>query len=276
MRTGITIDGGGILGIGSARFLKELNYCGEDFLAGTSVGAILVAMRGSGMSWERVYNIFRSEGSAIFENPGFFWNMNPQKPKYDNKNLIALLKKYLGDVKMCDLHIPCFITTSDFKSGKPKVFDRTDDIMVRDAVLMSTAAPTFFPPVGQCADGGLWANNPCMVGVGAYSKMASVEIDQIRVLSIGTGSDFYHSIDISPSMNKLQWAPKLIDFMMFCTEDAMSFLAEQFMGNRFFRVEPHSSKRYELDDVSLMDEYEMLWYKHWLAHKNEITKWLNK
>lgn len=277
MRTGITVDGGGILGIGSVRLLKELNFCGEDFLAGTSVGSIIVALRASGMSWDRAYNIFLVEGAKIFEKPSFWWHMNPLKPKYESKNLKAILKKYLGDMKMCDLVIPTYITVSDFKTGKPKVFDRTDNALVRDVVLMSTAAPTYFPPVGnQYADGGLWGNNPCLVGVSGYKKQYGIPLDQIRLLSIGTGGDFYHGSEITENLNDLQWANRIIEFELNCTEDYAGFVAEQLMGDNYFRIEPHLTKRYAMDDVSIMEEYERIWYNHWKVNKQTITDWVNK
>ena len=277
MRTGISVDGGGILGIGSARLLKEMNYTGEDFLAGTSVGAIIVAMRGMGMTWERVYNIFKTEGPSIFATPPWYWRINPLKPKYDNANLKAVLKKYLGDAKMTDLVIPTFITTSDFKGGSPKVFDRTDDILIRDAVLMSTAAPTYFPPVAnQYADGGIWGNNPCLVGVAGYANKCKVDPSQIRVISIGTGGDYYHGTTIDENLNPLQWATKIIGFSLQCTEDVAGFIAQELMGDRYFRVEAHLTKEYKLDDVSLMNEYEDIWFKHWLANRDAVKEWLNK
>ena len=275
MRTGICIDGGGIKGIGSARLLRELNYCGEDFVAGTSVGAILAAMRCAGMSWERVYNVFVIEAPDIFAKPSMAWRVNPFKPRFNNVNLKAILKKYLGDKRMKDLTIPCFITASDFATGKPKVFDCTDDVLVRDAVLMSAAAPTYFPPVDErYADGGMWANNPCLVGVGGYSHKYGVDIEQIRCLSIGTGGDFYVGTKVSENMSAPQWAPKIIDFVLNCTEDAAGFTAEQFMKDRYFRVEPHVAKKFELDDVAQMGDYESIWYHHWLANKDTISKWV--
>jgi hypothetical protein len=277
MRTGITIDGGGILGIGSVRFLKELNYNNEDFVAGTSVGAIIAALRGMGKSWDQVYNIFKTEGAGIFKKPSFMWRVNPLKPKYDNENLKAILKKYLGDTKMSQLIIPTFITTSDFKIGKPKVYDRSDDILVRDAVLQSTAAPTYFPPVAnRFADGGLWGNNPALVGVAGYADKNKVDPAQIRVLSIGTNGDFYHGSEISENLNALQWANRIIQFELQCTEDVTGFYASRLMGNRYFRVEPYLTTGYALDSISSMDAYEMIWYKHWLANKTEILDWINK
>jgi patatin-like phospholipase/acyl hydrolase len=63
---------------------------------------------------------------------------------------------------------------------------------ILDAALCTCAAPTYFPPhrvegVGCFADGGVFANNP---GIAALSMAirAGVNIDDIHILSVGTGS----------------------------------------------------------------------------------------
>ena len=63
---------------------------------------------------------------------------------------------------------------------------------ILDAALCTSAAPTYFAPhkhpkLGFCADGGVFANNP---GVAALSLAcrAGQRIDDVRVISVGTGS----------------------------------------------------------------------------------------
>lgn len=57
----------------------------------------------------------------------------------------------------------------------------------------TSAAPTYFAPVQLGAadshiDGGVWGNNPAMVGVTEAIRYAGRELDSIRLLSIGTTS----------------------------------------------------------------------------------------
>jgi predicted acylesterase/phospholipase RssA len=67
---------------------------------------------------------------------------------------------------MKELKKPNFIPASDFVRGKFKVFNNSDDVLVRYAVRCSAAAPTYFTPVdGRFADSGLWADSPAPVGL---------------------------------------------------------------------------------------------------------------
>ena len=59
-------------------------------------------------------------------------------------------------------------------------------------VAISTAsAPTFFKPFRDSgyifADGGVWANNPCMIGLVEALSSFDVHRDNIKILSIGCG-----------------------------------------------------------------------------------------
>ena len=65
-------------------------------------------------------------------------------------------------------------------------------MLVSDAVLASCSAPTYFDPhiindTYQLVDGGLWANNPSLVAAIDAHYRLKVPLEDIRVLSIGTG-----------------------------------------------------------------------------------------
>jgi len=59
-----------------------------------------------------------------------------------------------------------------------------------DVALAATAAPTYFPAFHlrhhRLVDGGLWANNPSLVGVVEAVSMLDAPLSSIRVLSLGT------------------------------------------------------------------------------------------
>jgi hypothetical protein len=274
--TGITVDGGGILGIGPAKFLTKLDYNDESFLAGTSTGSIIAALRGSGKSWGEIYEMFQNDGPGIFKKPPLLWRINPQKPKYDAANLENSLKYYLGDLKMKDLKKPTFITASDFIRGKPKVFDNTDDVLVRYAVRCSTAAPTYFAPVDdQYADGGLWANNPALVGFAGFCKQTGVNQLRCRVMSFGTGGDGWRALKIGKSMNLLQWASPIIQYALAGTEESPSFIAKALLNRqRFLRISPKLNRAYALDSIEVMAQYSEIWSDWEKEYHSKIWEWI--
>lgn len=73
---------------------------------------------------------------------------------------------------------------------------QSQDTLILDAALCTSAAPTYFPPYqhpryGLCVDGGVFANNPStltlarVLGSGILGKR---NIQNIRMLSVGTGT----------------------------------------------------------------------------------------
>ena len=64
-----------------------------------------------------------------------------------------------------------------------------------DVALATSAAPTYFRPTEdggfRLLDGGLWANNPIMVGVVEAITALGASRERIRVLSLGCGSEPY-------------------------------------------------------------------------------------
>ena len=80
-----------------------------------------------------------------------------------------------------EVSTPLLITSADLATGGVHVFksaylaqlgepyDRDGDVLLRDAILASCAAPTFFDPKQVeshlLVDGGLWANNPSIIAL---------------------------------------------------------------------------------------------------------------
>ena len=103
------------------------------------------------------------------------------KSKYDAKVLENLLRDSFGETTLGNIKKPLIINATNVSTGKVHVFkssyqkDRRNGDYFRDrevplykAVLASCAAPVYFDPVDiegdLVCDGGLWANNPAVVG----------------------------------------------------------------------------------------------------------------
>lgn len=275
---GVSIDGGGALGIGPAYFMSlygdMVEY--EDFLCGTSTGSILVAMRATGKSWNDIHYIFSTEVAKVFEKPSLLWRLNPLKPKYDNKNLKELLYGYLGNIKISDSLCDIYIPVSDLRTGKTKVYDREDDELLANVVLKSCSAPTYFPPIAnRYVDGGLWANNPCMCGVAGYlsDHKDKVDLKDLKVLSLSSNGDYFKGYKVSGNMSLVRWLRPIIDFELNCTEDAANFIAKALLADdNYLRIDPVLDNDYQLDDLSRLDEYISIWKKYIREHEAEIKQ----
>jgi len=80
---------------------------------------------------------------------------------------------------------------STLSNGKSNAYR---EVNIVDAALATSAAPTYFPPheipgFGYFADGGVFANNPTVVGVAeALANGLVSDLGSLRVLSLGTGT----------------------------------------------------------------------------------------
>jgi hypothetical protein len=147
---------------------------------------------------------------------------------------------------MKELKKPNFIPASDFVRGKLKVFNNSDNVLVRYAVRCSTTAPVYFTPVdGRFADGGLWADSPAPVGLAGFCKQTGVNQLRCRVMSFGTGGDGWQAIKIGKNMNLLQWASPVIRYALAGIEESPAFIAKALLDQcRFFRISPKLNRSY--------------------------------
>ncbi len=277
----MSIDGGGALGIGPAELLSRAEATVGRLVphayAGTSVGALLAALAASGRSWRTIRDIFLAECPRIFERPPLSWRLNPWRPKYDGKALRSAAQRHLGDLRMCDLATPTFLTAFDFQVGRPKVFDCRDETPVWYAVLCSTAAPTYFPIVdGRWGDGGLVANNPTVVGlVGAVAK-CGWDLNDAWCLSLGTNGDSWRDPHVA-HRSKIGWLKPLLDTFMGGEEELATFQAHALLGERLLRLEPHLRHDVAMDDVATaLWSYRAIWGAMWEKRAAEIGDWLRK
>lgn len=73
-------------------------------------------------------------------------------PLYKENRLEDILTEYIGDLRLSELLKPCLIPSYDIESGKAVFFnqvtaikDKSRDLLVKDVIRASTAAPTYFP-----------------------------------------------------------------------------------------------------------------------------------
>lgn len=205
----LSVDGGGFRGLFAAHLLKrmeeewQLGWQGRfHLLAGTSTGSILAAGLACGLPAARLAGFYEDHGEEIF-TPRVRSRidiLNLFTSRYSNAALSKLLEDALGDKTLGEVAVPLIVPSVDIDNGCVHVFKskyhdgfvRDPGVRVSDAVLASCSAPTYFDPYVvddkyQLADGGLWANNPSLVATIDAHYRLGIPLEDIRVLSIGTG-----------------------------------------------------------------------------------------
>ncbi len=225
----LSLDGGGIRGYLSIKILanieKILNEQNNeninigqrfDLIVGTSTGGIIASALAIGKSAQEVLQLYKNLIPKVFqtEESGIF------VPKYSNSILREELEKILEDNRLSDVKTDLCITSVDVENATPRFhksgyFDRNSprlDEKLVDIALATSAAPTYFPLVStkhstNLTDGGVVANNPSMVGLIDAMQINDNNVDNIILLSIGTGEQpcMPYDIDKLKNAGKQNW-----------------------------------------------------------------------
>jgi predicted acylesterase/phospholipase RssA len=206
----------GMINTYSAR--RKVDYLdlgkGFDLIVGTSTGAMIACALAKGVRMNEVVKLYHSYGPRIFEQriydgPKAFFNFfgRPARLKRGAEALEEGLTGIFGQMTLGELYtergIALSIPAVDMGRHRALVFktshvggDRDDKVRVVDACLASSAAPIFrsfaalTPPDGLetsrvFADGGLWANNPVLVGL--LDALRATEVDtELEIFAMGT------------------------------------------------------------------------------------------
>jgi patatin-like phospholipase/acyl hydrolase len=212
----LSIDGGGIRGTLPAAILAELEdrYLGGksagdyfDLITGTSTGGIIGLGLSIGKTARSILDLYIDHGQEVF--PTVRWDVFNlrkhwrffqalQHHRYKAHKLETLLKsvfseRTLGDAqrRLCVPSFDGFTEVNVFKT--PHHFDYRMDWKERllTVAMATAAAPSYFPIYKNggryFADGGVWANNPVMIGLVDALVCYQLERRQVHILSLGTG-----------------------------------------------------------------------------------------
>ncbi len=189
-----------------------------DLIVGTSTGGIIACALAAGVPLAQVVKFYRKHGPSIFRLRlpkgifGLIWQ-KWRRPKALATGTAAMreaLKEYLGDVTVGQIYqerkIALAITSVEMSQHHSWVFKtqhlpnsngRDNDYRLVDVCLSTSAAPIYRSmavvdrPTGGgfnvFVDGGLWANNPVLVGlIDALEMTAMAPGRKIEIFCIGT------------------------------------------------------------------------------------------
>ncbi|MBM3603553.1 MAG: hypothetical protein FJX25_02085 [Alphaproteobacteria bacterium] len=212
----LALTGGGIMARFTTRVLEDLQAQRNaatgannpdaplreafDLMAGTSAGALCVGGLVAGRSPADLSRIFDEHGPRIFP-PGNLWRSIrwAVTTKYDPRPLWLAVDAALDgrNPRLGELPYRVAFPAVDESEGRPIVLTNADplylEVFLRDAVLASAAAPTYFPAhrieaLGRrYVDGGLFANAPDLAALTiARSLFRDLGLEDMHLLSIGT------------------------------------------------------------------------------------------
>lgn len=265
----LSIDGGGIRGIIPAKVLTELElylkHKGDtmalhqqfDLVCGTSTGAIIAIGIALGIPASKLLAFYKEYASTIF--PRWIWNTQMMKglyrPIYSNKKLLKALEEvYKGDNDLAPLlnDAKTFLCVPTFNGGSGEInvlktqhhaeYNRDYKLPAHHAALASASAPIYFPPhsfsfiheLGEGSnlnmiDGGVFANNPSLIGLFEATDKLGYDFSDIMLLSLGTGQG-RHILKRRwkpPSMRYwLMPNPRAFDIML----DSQAQITEQYLS----------------------------------------------
>lgn len=235
----LSIDGGGIRGIVPAKILCELEeelhkregesarLCDYfDLICGTSTGGILAIGLALGVSAHEMLDLYIRHGKEIFSHK--WYRLLSRNYFYDRE----ILKKYLESVycgkRINDCQTRICIPTYDLYEGRIHVlktrhheqYVRDYHIPAVDVALSTAAAPVYFTPYNfeynnidtdninrgyHHIDGGVFANNPSLIGLTEALYCLNIPIESIELVSLGTGERLLKQSDCNKKMGLKYW-----------------------------------------------------------------------
>ncbi|NIS82456.1 MAG: hypothetical protein GTO14_20115 [Anaerolineales bacterium] len=230
MKTILSIDGGGVRGIIPLSCLVRLEARENkpscelfDMVVGTSTGAVIAAGIALGISARGLLVLYRELARDAFQRlPWWKVLLNLGNHRYSNAFIEKTLTELGADIPLNDVPIDIMITAKNIHTSCTDFFVRDNpgnanlwgELLLKDAVLASTAAPTFFPAHQAFyqdqsytwVDGGVGvAGNPCYQAAveAIHYSAGKYPPGETRMLSFGTGRR-PHAIQVDKA-NFLQW-----------------------------------------------------------------------
>lgn len=225
----LALDGGGLRGIFAAAALAQFEKDYEtrisghfDLVTGTSTGGLIALALAAGQSPQEILEFYLQLGPKIFPTSRHRRLRRAFRP-YNPDPLRRALEGIFGSITLGEsplrLAIPAFDLTSDdvyvFRTPHlPKLRRDRHERMV-DVALATTAAPTYLPAHRidglRLVDGGVWANNPTMVGVVEALGALKRSPEEVHVLSIGTTTPVVARSTRLDRGGVAHWAREIVD-----------------------------------------------------------------
>jgi len=260
----LCLSGGGYRGLYSASLLRQIergygsgDIAGRfDLVIGTSTGALIAAGLAMGHSAATIEQAFMAHGPRIFAKLNWLRRVNRRlrfRPQYPTGPLRRAIEDVLGVVvsrtNLSRLEANLAVVAVSQINWQLRIlaarpFAENDArITLADAILASTAAPTYFKPhhiahVDHLIDGGLVANSPALVGAALLSRRRSVPLERIYILHVGTASPPVQN-SFKPARRRAYEHYQDLVLSMLHSQDALAGeLCETVFPGRYLKLDP--------------------------------------
>ncbi len=231
-----------------------------DLICGTSTGAILAIAIALGIPSSKLVLFYKENAKSIF--PQWYLKVLPRNSRafvtsiYSNKALRRKLESVFSEYNngvaplLKDLKANVCIPTFNGNDGQINIlktrhcddYNRDYKLPAHEVALASASAPIYFPPhsfnfaneYGQgvninMIDGGIFANNPALIGLLEASEKLKVDFADIKILSLGTGRGKHIIKDRWRPKDMWYWLipkPRLLDIIL----DSQAQITEQYIS----------------------------------------------
>ncbi|MBQ4855805.1 patatin-like phospholipase family protein [Rhodanobacter sp. B2A1Ga4] len=288
----LTLDGGGARGYLTLKILERVEgYLNMltgvvlplgarfDLICGTSTGGIIALALALGQPVSEISALYEAHLPRIFGSAmrRFGW-MGNFRPRYRSDALREAMQAFFGDLTLAEVQTDVCVTAVSLINARPHLFRSDyvkpgvwhDDDRLAELALATSAAPTFFAAhstehLTDLVDGGLYANNPALLGVveafrfGRPSRrgiappydLGATCLEQLAVLSVGTGEQcaMPYDPDRLRSGGRLAWGAHFHNVVNESQSQYINLLAAGLLGSAYHRVNPHLDFPMAMDEV---------------------------
>lgn len=203
----LCLDGGGLRGLYTLKILDKIekDYSIKiheyfDLIVGTSTGSIIATLLSLGYEINDIEKIYYDSYKNIFKTD--FKNRGLLNPIYEIDNLKKEVNSIVNSYNYENLKTDLIIPSTNLSNSEINIvignIEKTKPLAKRfslvDAIVSSCAAPGYFKPNLYndkfFVDGSIYANNPSLIAL-SYAMKIKGDINQIKILSIGTGKNVY-------------------------------------------------------------------------------------
>jgi uncharacterized protein len=276
----LSMDGGGIRGILTARLLERLEAAVPGFLAkvdlfaGTSTGGILTGGLAFGFNPTELRELYENLAHIVFAD-SLLDNIkdlgNLIGAQYSVGPLKNALVNHFGDTTLAELPKKVLISAFDLdneavppavRTWKMKFFhnypgpDSDGSELLSDVVVRTSVAPTYFPIYQGYIDGGVAASNPsmCALAQALHGSTGGQQLNDVVLLSLGTGINRHYLTSENGDWGLANWAPHMVNLMLEGSAGLADYQCRQVLGDQYHRINPVLPIPIDMDKIRFIPQ----------------------